>query len=182
MNVTINNKHFIWINFIWFQAIWFAAVLYTDQALPILVMSLCAHFLLSPSKKADLFTLLAITLVGSLADYLLTFLGIFIFPKESFIPLWLVLLWAHFSLTLNHSMRWLTQVPVYIQITFGAIFGTLSYYAGAKLGAVTLNENLLLSLFSISMIWASLLPVYVSIGSQNRIRYDEKTTVKELQT
>jgi hypothetical protein len=173
MKTALNRKNFIWINFIWFQAIWFIAVLYTDQAVNILLFSLFFHFLLSPIRQADLLTLLGITLLGSLGDYLLTFLGVFTFSDTLFIPIWLILLWAHFSLTLNHGMSWLSKLPLYARILFGAIFGPLSYYAGAELGAVELQYHLILSLFAMSMIWASLLPVYIEIALFNRDFCDE---------
>jgi len=178
MKTALNKKRFIWINFIWFQVIWFIAVLYTDQAVNILLFSLFLHFLISPIREADLLTLLGITLLGSLADYLLTFLGIFIFPDALFIPIWLILLWAHFALSLNHGMSWMIKLPLYARILFGAIFGTLSYYAGAELGAVTLHHNLILSLFAMSMIWASLLPVYIEIALFNRDYCDENINKK----
>lgn len=173
MKIALNKKLFSWINFIWFQSIWFVAVFYTDQAISLLLISLCLHFILSPTREADLLTLLGITLIGSLADFVLTFTGIYIFQETLFIPIWLILLWAHFALTLNHGMTWLSKLPGYGRIIFGAIFGTLSYYAGAKLGAVTLNTNLFLALFSMSVIWATLLPVYIEIALFNRVFCDE---------
>ena len=168
MNTQFSKKQFYWISFVWFQAVWFLAVAYTDQAIYLLLFSLCLHFLVSPTRLSDLLNLLAITLIGSLGDYLLTYLGIFTFTAQHFIPLWLILLWAHFAVTLNHGLSWLERLPVYARIVFGAIFGTLSYYVGYKMGAVTLHSDLLLSLFSLSVIWASLLPVYTVLASINR--------------
>lgn len=178
MKIAFIKKKFAWINFVWFQVIWFIAVLYTDHAVDILLFSLCLHFLLSPIREADLLTLLGIGLLGVLGDYLLTFLGVFIFPDTLFIPFWLILLWAHFALTLNHSLSWLNKLPLYARILFGSIFGTLSYYAGAKLGAVTLHHNLILSFFSMAMIWGSLLPVYIEIALFNRDYFDENINKK----
>lgn len=168
MKIAFNKQQFYWINFIWFQAIWFFAVLYTQQAVTFLLLSLALHLFLTPTRKADFMTLISITLLGALADYLLTFLTIFTFTNTLFIPLWLILLWSHFALTLNHGMSWLSKLPRYGQVLFGAIFGTLSYYAGAKLGAVTLHQNLILSLLAMSVIWGTLLPVYIEIALFNR--------------
>ncbi|GLS91927.1 membrane protein [Psychromonas marina] len=173
MKIALNKKLFSWINFIWFQVIWFVAVFYTEQTMTLLLISLCLHFLLTPTREADLLTMLGITLLGSLGDFLLTFLGIYIFPETLFIPVWLILLWAHFALALNHGMSWLSNLPGYGRILFGAIFGTLSYYAGAQFGAVTLHQNLTLSLFSMAVIWATLLPVYIEIALFNRVFCDE---------
>ena len=172
MNRKFSKKQFYWVNFVWFQAVWFLAVLYTVQGVYLLLFSLLLHFLVSPTRLSDLLNLLVITLIGSLGDYLLTTLGIFIFTEQHFIPLWLILLWAHFAVTLNHGLSWLERLPIYARVLFGGVFGTLSYYGGYKLGAVTLHSNLLLSLFSLSVIWASLLPVYTVLASLNRMHCD----------
>ena len=183
MKIAFNQKSFSWINLIWFQAIWFVAVVYTVQAISVLILSLCVHFLMSPTRKADILTLLGITLIGSLGDFLLTFWGVFIFPDTLYSPVWLILLWAHFALTLNHAMSWLSKLPTYACILFGAVFGTLSYYAGSQLGAVTLHNNLLFSLFSMSVIWGSLLPVYIAISNQiSLFPYNNPTLTSHVST
>ncbi len=173
MNIALNKKQLYWVSFVWFQAVWFLAVAFKDQAVALLLLSLCLHFLVSPTRLSDLLNMLVITLIGISGDYLLTYLGIFTFSDPYFIPVWLILLWAHFAVTLNHGMSWLEKLPLYARIIFGGVFGTLSYYAGYKMGAMTLHSNLLLSLFSLSVIWASLLPVYTVLASFNRTHCDD---------
>jgi hypothetical protein len=161
----ITKTNFFWLNLVWFQAFWFIAITYTQQAIFVMLLSIMVHFLLSPTKRNDLVSVILITFIGGVADSILTYLGIFNFPEGKTIPLWLVLLWVHFAIALNHSMQWLTKLPIYLQVSFGAIFGTFSYYMGSQLGAVTLNSNLILSLFSICITWAILLPLYLKIST-----------------
>ena len=168
MRIQLNKNQFYWVSFVWFQAVWFYAVAYTGQAIPLMLLSLGFHFLVSPTRVSDLVNVLTIGPIGCSADYLLTYWGIFTFEQSLLIPGWLILLWVHFAVTLNHGMTWLEKLPLYIQIIFGGVFGALSYYAGAKMGAVELDSNLILSLFSLAVIWASLLPVYTVIASLNR--------------
>ena len=165
----LSTKTFYWLNFVWFQAIWFYAVIYTGQAIPLMLLSLCCHFLLSPTRFSDLINVVTIMPIGCLADYILTYMGIFTFDDDFFIPVWLMLLWAHFAVTLNHGMNWLDKLPVYLCSLFGGVFGALSYYGGAKLGAVVLDSHLMLSLFALAVIWATLLPVYTLLASLNRM-------------
>lgn len=176
MTLQVDKKTFFWINLVWFQIIWFIAVLYTQQAILIMGLSLCLHFLLTPTRYSDLLNLVSISLLGVLADYSLSTLGVLNFSTANFIPLWLILLWCHFSITLNHSMAWLDKLPLLARILFGAIFGTLSYYSATQLNEVNLNSNLTLSLFSLAVIWATLLPVYIFMASKNRKRCDENIT------
>ena len=169
MSTAWQYKYFAWINFLWFQIIWLIAVVYHQQAIALLIASLCLHFLLTPTRYADLLNLLAISALGSCADTFLTVLGILIFPEPLFfIPLWLVLLWCHFALTLSHGMGWLLKLPFYAQILFGAVFGTLSYYSGAQIGTVNLHNNLLLSLTALCIAWGLLLPIYITVVKYNR--------------
>lgn len=157
------QRYFNYINFLWFQGIWLIAVLYQQQAVWVMVLSLLVHFTFTQQRRCDLFAMVSISLLGSLADSLLLHLGVLQFADTHLLPLWLVLLWAHFALTLNHAMYWLSQTPRYVQALMGGIFGSFSYYAGAQFAAVDLNDNLALSLFGLVVIWATMTPVYIAI-------------------
>lgn len=170
----VDKNKFYWLSFVWFQAIWFYAVIYTAQAVPLMLLSIVLHFLLSPTRQHDLFNLLTIAPVGCSADYLLTHFGIFTFEQSLLIPEWLILLWLHFAVTLNHGLGWIATFSIPVRSLFGAVFGTLSYYAGAKMGAVVLSPNLILDFFALAVIWAGLLPVYTVIVSLNRVFCDAK--------
>lgn len=173
MTIQVDKKNFFWINLVWFQVIWFLAILYTQQANVIMAISLCFHFLFTPTRSSDLRNLIFISSIGICADYFLTAIGILNFNTTTFIPLWLILLWCHFSLTLSHSMLWLSKLALIARILFGAFFGTLSYYTATQLNDAQLHQNLILSLFSLAVIWGVLLPVYISMASHNRKRCDE---------
>jgi hypothetical protein len=151
---------------------WFVAVFFTVSGQIFLICSLLLHFYLSPNRKQDLASLITISAIGGSADLLLSWLGVMIFPEAVLLPLWLVLLWAHFAVALNHGMSWLNKVPVYFQVVFGGLFGPLSYYAGYKFGAVDFPLPLLQTLFILLVIWATLLPVYLSISRSYGDRYD----------
>ena len=83
-------------------------------------------------------------------------------------PFWLWMVWALFALTLNDSLAFLQKVPVRMNALLGAVFGTLSYVAGARLGAAVMVEsvgNLLL----MALTWALLFPATV-IWSRRLVR------------
>lgn len=94
-----------WAQLLGFNLYWLLAVKWQLPG-PLLAM-LLLHFLCSPSRKRDL-RLLPMALAGSLLDLQLWRLGLFDF-KAGF-PLWLVLLWVGFALTLAHGMRWLLAI------------------------------------------------------------------------
>jgi hypothetical protein len=155
------RRQFQWLNLLWFQLIWLIAVYFTQQAVYFLLFSLLSHFYLTPTRRHDLWVMASVTLVGASADLLLKQAGVMFFIDGVLFPLWLLILWAHFALALNHGMAWLTRFPFYLQAVFGGIFGPISYYAGYKMGAVSFPLPLHSTLLILAVIWFCLLPVYL---------------------
>ena len=52
------------------------------------------------------------------------------------------MLWVMFALTLNSSLAFLKEQSLIISAILGLIFGPLTYYAGAKLGAAELDASI----------------------------------------
>ncbi|WP_421194227.1 DUF2878 domain-containing protein [Aeromonas jandaei] len=143
-----------WAHLLGFNLYWLLAVKW-QQPGPLLVI-LLLHFLFSPSRQRD-WRLLPIAVAGCLLDALLWQLGLFRFPAG--FPLWLVLLWLGFALTLAHGMRWLLRLPRWQQALFGMVGGTSSYVAGAAMGAVHLPRGIGISAALLAVIWMWWLPV-----------------------
>ena len=80
-----------------------------------------------------------------------------------FTPIWIVMLWMIFAMTLNHSLAWLSQ-KYYLSILFGAIGGPLAYIAGEKLGAITLLSTN--SIITLSVGWALITPILLIIANK----------------
>lgn len=153
-----------WItNFLFFQASWFSAAFYTQHAVWIISGLLLAHFLLSPTKWAD-FKLLPLAFLGICVDKLHFTLGTFSNPVsftaiDTFFPLWLILLWIMFVVTLNHSLSWLLNKPLAVIVGFGACGGTLSYWAGIQAGALSYHWSTLVLIPILMLSWGILFTV-----------------------
>ena len=78
-------------------------------------------------------------------------------------PIWIVVLWVLFALTLNHSLSWL-KGRVVLAAIFGALGGPLAYVAGEKLMAVTIVEPNTLLILAIG--WAFITPLLISFGEK----------------
>src|SRR5690606_8376185 len=117
-------------------------------------------FLLEDREK-EIKLILAVALLGSAIDSVVMFLGAFSFPYGSSFfaislwpyPIWMSALWLAFATTLNHSLSWLSGRYLLAAI-FGAVGGPLCYYAGEKLGAITLHKPLGYSLGLLAIAWA----------------------------
>ncbi len=107
-----------WAHLLGFNLYWLLAVKW-QQPGPLLAL-LLLHFLFSPRRWHD-WRLIPVALAGSLLDALLWQLGLFYFNAG--FPLWLVLLWCGFALTLSHGLRWLRPLPRWQQGLFGMVGG-----------------------------------------------------------
>jgi hypothetical protein len=162
-------------NFLSFQAGWFACVLGAANGLPwagsaVAAALVAAHVFACrrPSIEARLigFALL----IGLVWETLLLTLGWLDF-KGGFVvagvaPLWIVIMWALFAMTLNVSLAWLKERP-FTAVAFGAIGGPLAYWGGARLGALVLVEPLP-ALLALAIGWGLLTPLLLRLAR----RYD----------
>lgn len=143
-----------WAHLLGFNLYWLLAVKW-QQPGPLLGI-LLLHFLFSPRRRQD-WRLIPVALAGCLLDILLWLLGLFQFPSG--FPLWLLLLWCGFALTLSHGLRWLRPLPRWQQALFGMVGGASSYVAGAAMGAVHLPWGIWISTALLAVIWMWWLPV-----------------------
>merc|ERR1711916_143585 len=161
MGMQLLNSHFKLINAIWFQLVWFAAVLFQNWAVPALVASLLLHWYLSPKRRDDVILIALIAPIGMAADILIQASGLIVFKDGPF-PLWLLMLWEHFAVVLNHGFAWLGRINPWLVGAMGAFSGASSYFAGAKFGAATLIEPVYV-VAAHALMWATLLPLFLQI-------------------
>lgn len=146
-----------WFNLLGFNIVWALLVIVRDpwtQAVALLFIAV--HFLVI-AGNGEARRVALIMLAGTIIDGLLTRQGWFIFdPAVPWIPAWLILLWACFACTLEHSLRWsLKKWPV--AAALGAIAGPFSYFAGQRFGAVEFGQPLFITLGLLAAIWALIL-------------------------
>ena len=104
---------------------------------------------------------LAAMVIGLLTDTALIMLGT-VEPNRSVMPtplapLWDLMIWANFSLTLNTSLRFLQKKPL-VAAVLGAICAPGTYYAGDRLGALHFSEPVLLGLIWVGVVWLLAMP------------------------
>ncbi|MCE9679486.1 DUF2878 domain-containing protein [Shewanella sp. AS1] len=160
-------KWFWIINLLLFQLCWFSAALLLEYGALVILLLIAVHFGLSPTPREDAKLLLLVP-IGVLVDGLLIHSGVFSSTSpqslgsiDSLFPLWLLLLWAIFAISFNHSLKWLTRTSFMGVALVGAIGGASSYWAGIKLGRLTTQWNEAELLLLLMPIWAALLPILV---------------------
>jgi hypothetical protein len=122
---------------------------------------LLVHLALTSNRGQEASLILLAGLMGFAGDTVQASIGLYAFTDTSIAPWlcppWMVALWMLFATTLNSSMRWLAG-RYGLGSVLGAVFGPLSYVAGARLGAIDLYANTPLTLAAIAIAWAGVMP------------------------
>lgn len=145
------------INGVLFQATWFACVLggangwFWPGVLG--VLALIVSLSQSPALRHDALLAMVLLPVGTALDTLWIKTGILDFNGASIAPAWIILMWLAVALTVNHSLAFFRDRPLFGAL---AVLGAapLSYLAGARLGAVVIPEPALLAVIAVT--WAVL--------------------------
>jgi hypothetical protein len=162
------------LNVVLFQALWLITVAgagrgYWWAGLPMLAVFVTLHFgFLTPWRRADAILLLASVMLGGVCDSVLAMADVLRFeqpiPSPSFAPVWILVLWAGFALTLNHSMSFFQRKPWYAAL-FGLIGGPLAYAVAAHVWkAVQFGQANWIVYSALAIVWAVMTPLLLEIG------------------
>ena len=154
------------LNFAMFYLGWFACVggaargqLWLGPA--VVAGLILVHLALNPNPGQEARLVLLTGLLGFVSDTAQASVGLYAFTNTSvapwLCPSWMVALWMMFATTLNSSMGWLAG-RFALGAALGAVFGPLSYFAGARLGAIELHANTPLTLAALAIVWACAMP------------------------
>ena len=155
------------VNFSLFQLGWFVCILGASWnqlhvALGLSSLILLVHLHITNYKNNDLKLLVFSGFIGFLFDGALQYTGMILYnnPGWNFplTPLWIVMLWLLFSVTLNHSLAWLKNRTI-LSLLFGSIGGPLAYVAGDKLGAITISTPE--TIIALAVGWAIITPLLI---------------------
>ncbi len=162
-------------NVLLFQLGWFACVIGAAKGNfaigPLVALGvIVVHFSLSARRIwNEAFIIGLVTVVGVLADSVLMRFGILGFaggaPGGNLCPVWMMALWAMFATLLNSSLSWMRRRYV-LGTLFGAVGGPLSYFAGQRLGALTLHPPLAWSGAAVSLEWAIAMPAMLWLAAR----------------
>ena len=134
------------INVAAFQALWTLAVFGAGKpwwwvAPASIGLSTAGQLRLSPSPGREAVIILAGACVGTSADCLATACGVFhpaAASRTEFVILFFAL-WVNFGTTLRPSLAWMWHRPTLASV-LGAIGGACTYWAGSRIGVISLAE------------------------------------------
>lgn len=148
----------LWFNALWFQSLWFTTVLGREALLPLALALLTLHLWLARDRRLELRQFLVVGGLGIGVDAALSGAGIFQFHAGVLVPLWLCCLWLAFSAILGRSLAYLATRYWWCALA-GALAFPLNYWAGQRLGAVEFGYSLPVTLTTLAVVWALVLPL-----------------------
>ncbi len=167
------------VNFLAFQAAWFVAVGGAARGSmwigPAAVAALVAlHVALVPPRERlrQLVYVLAAGLIGALLDSLLKALDATAYPTSYgadsawptwLVPVWIASLWTAFATLPRFSLGWLRGRHV-LAAALGAVGGPLSYFAGTRLGAVSVGASSALTWIALAAEYALVTPLLLALA------------------
>jgi hypothetical protein len=162
------------LNFAAFQAGWFACVLgaannhaWLGSAAVGAVLLL--HLATTHDPRGELALALVCAGLGFLLELVMVNTGVAQYaapaPVAWLPPGWIVAMWVLFATALNVSLSWLHGRAI-LAALLGAFAAPMSYYAGARMGGMTLALPLWGSFLVIAALWAVAMPVLVSVAAR----------------
>lgn len=164
-----------WVSLVAYQTVWFAAVIGAAHGLvwPALVALLVyalGQWALSHTLRADLLLPTTAIVMGFLIDGTLAHTRMARYdaawPSAALAPIWILSLWAAFSMTFTKSLAYL-QKRLWIGALFGAIGGPLAYLGAARtFGVVRFAEPAWHGLLVLSVGWALATPALAWLAAR----------------
>lgn len=165
----------IWANIIGFQLVWLAAVAGAGQGLwwaglPVLALFAAWQYRVSRVPRADCKLVLLAALLGFGVDSAFASAQWLEYssaqPWPLLAPIWIVVLWMGFALTLNHSMTFL-RGRYLLAMLLGALSGPVAYLVAERVwGAVRIDTPQGPVLLALALAWAIVTPLLVAISVQ----------------
>jgi hypothetical protein len=155
------------INMLWMQALWFGAIMGAAGKIDWLAPVVLTGFMVwqfRPARRVygDARLMLVAVLIGLILDTTWVKVGWIDFAPDFAVsglaPLWILLLWAGFALTLNHSLAWL-QSRLLLAGALAGVGSPLSYLGAERLGAVDIVSGSWLWFAGVGLSWALAVPL-----------------------
>lgn len=150
-------------NFVWFYCLWFVCVLGANDWLFLAIVVLLFHFIFTSEPRNDFLLSSVIGFIGLCVDCLLSIAGVFEFANNALIPLWLIVLWLGFPLTLRRGLKFLVRFPR-LSVLAGSVGGASSYWSGFAFGRVDFAYSTEMTLLILLFVWALLFPALMFLS------------------
>lgn len=163
------NWRVIW-EFAGFQAVWLSSAFGAAQGSNAAGLAAAGVFValqcVRRPTRAMILATLASGVLGALVESFFAETAVLGYaapwPSPQFAPAWIVGLWLAFGTTLATTVELLGSRALLKAFLLGAVFGPLSYLAGAKIGALVITTPEWIGFGAIAAAWALVFPALVA--------------------
>ena len=162
----------VWANMIAYQVVWLITVWGAGHdywwLAPLALLPFAGWYLSRTNGVLDAWLMLACVITGLVVESTLALSGLVTyaaaFPFSNAAPVWILCIWAAFSLTLRHSFRYLHH-KFLLALLLGAV-GAPAAYLGASRGwhAVTFPQGAYPAMLGLGIAWAVALPALLKLA------------------
>ena len=145
-----------WTDLVLFKVSWVMLVLYQSAAVVPAMLVIFLKLFTWQELGHSLALVFTTALVGIGMDFVMAGTGVFIFSEP--FPLWLIMLWISFALTLPRGFGFTIKLHPGLQALSGFIAGGVGYFAGYLLGAVQFGIPNVAAILLISILWSLFVP------------------------
>jgi hypothetical protein len=162
------------VNLAFFQAVWFLTVISAANGLLWpglmgLAVFFAVHRFFSVTARAEFILVVGAAFLGLVIEAVFVRTGVLLYQQEmasvAGVPLWMLVMWANFALTMNGCLSWL-QGRYLLAAVLGFVGGPLSYLGGIKLGAATAGGALEFVLAAIAICYAIVTPALLFLAQR----------------
>jgi hypothetical protein len=134
------------------------------------------HLWWNTHRQREAVFIALVTLVGLVVDSLQKASGLVAYAADPpllpwLAPAWIIAMWALFATAMSASLQWLSGRYL-LAALLGAVFGPLSYRAGAAMGAASFPLGDWFSLGVLAIIWALVLPGLFWLNQKLKQRWE----------
>jgi hypothetical protein len=165
-------KQYKLFNIFSFKLLWFILVVFQDQAAIPAILVLMLLNLWHPNKNEAWKSLFGIAFIGIVIDSTLSLSGVFNFENEFAwfpIPLWLILLWLAFAMTLPYGFAFMGKYAISTQAIIGGL-ASFSYLVGRNLDAVSYGYLTIATQSLLIVLWGLCIPLYFTLEKRRAIK------------
>ena len=164
-------RHTLLVNYAFYQIGWFACVLGGASHRPwtgclIALILIGVHLVLSVERSLEARLVVLAAATGAVVEMMQIAAGTYRFTSgtvmDTLPPPWLLAMWAQLATTFRYSLRPVIMRPARAAL-FRAVGGPLAFFAGERLGAVTLLPPLTHGLLRLSLSWAIALVIFSAV-------------------
>ena len=169
------NRLFLFINGLsvyiyWWACFWGASIEKYYIGPLLAMMYFIFHFYIIKDKEKEFKYMLFCIFFGFLFESLFYYTGFMTYKgilpqKYSIVPIWVIILWSGYSLTVFHSFKWILG-RYKIALIISCLFAPLIYLSANRVGSISFTISISNMYLILAFMWSLCFPLLIYIATK----------------